>query len=58
MDIHDLSNSSIAICDDSITNVMILSKLVESEGIKNIHSFTDPRKVVPFLKEKRGISIF
>lgn len=54
MDIHDLSNSSIAICDDSITNVMILSKLVESEGIKNIHSFTDPRKVVPFLKEREG----
>ncbi|MFZ2524477.1 MAG: HD domain-containing phosphohydrolase [Candidatus Ferrigenium altingense] len=54
MDIHDLSNSSIAICDDSITNVMILSKLVESEGIKNIHSFTDPRKVVPFLKERKG----
>ena len=54
MNIHDLSNSSIAICDDSITNVMILSKLVESEGIKNIHSFTDPRKVVPFLKERKG----
>lgn len=54
MDLHDLSNSSIAICDDSITNVMILSKLLESEGIKNIHSFTDPRKVVPFLKERKG----
>lgn len=54
MDLQDLSNSSIAICDDSITNVMILSKLVESEGIKNIHSFTDPRKVVPFLKERKG----
>lgn len=54
MDIHDLSNSSIAICDDSITNVMILSKLVENEGIKNIHSFTDPRKVIPFLKERKG----
>ena len=54
MNLHDLSNSSIAICDDSITNVMILSKLVESEGIKNIHSFTDPRKVVPFLKERKG----
>jgi len=54
MNLHDLSNSSIAICDDSITNVMILSKLLENEGIKNIHSFTDPRKVVLFLKERKG----
>lgn len=49
-----LSDSSVAICDDSITNVMIMSKLIESEGIKNIHSFTDPRKIVPFLKERKG----
>ncbi len=52
MDIHDLSNSSVVICDDSITNVMILSKLIENEGIKDIHNFTDPRKVIPFLKER------
>lgn len=53
MDIRDLSKSSVVICDDSITNVMILSKLIESEGIKDIHTFTDPRKVIPFLKEKK-----
>lgn len=52
MDIHDLSDSSVAICDDSITNVMILSKLVENEGIKDVHAFTDPRRVIPFLKER------
>ena len=54
MDIRNLSGSSIAICDDSITNVMILSKLMESEGIKDVHSFTDPRKVMPFLEERHG----
>lgn len=53
MDIRDLSNSSVVVCDDSITNVMILSKLIESEGVKDIHTFTDPRKVIPFLKEKK-----
>ncbi|MDO8466395.1 MAG: hybrid sensor histidine kinase/response regulator [Gallionella sp.] len=53
MDIRDLSNCSVVICDDSITNVMILSKLIENEGIKDVHNFTDPRKVIPFLKERK-----
>lgn len=54
MDLHNLSSSSVVICDDSITNTMILAKLLESEGIRDVHSFTDPRRVVPFLKERKG----
>jgi len=52
MDICDISNSKVAVCDDSITNVMILSKLLESEGIGRVHTFTDSRRVVPFLREQ------
>jgi putative two-component system response regulator len=54
MDIHDLTSSSVAICDDSITNAMILSKLIEAEGIRGIHAFADPRRVLPFLRERQG----
>ena len=49
---YDISGATVAVCDDSITNVMILSKLIESEGVKQVHSFTDPRKIVPFLREE------
>jgi len=52
MDICDISDCKVAVCDDSITNVMILSKLLESEGIGHVHTFTDPRRVVPFLREQ------
>jgi putative two-component system response regulator len=54
MDIHDLTSSSVAICDDSITNAMILSKLIGSEGITDVHAFADPRKLLPFLRERHG----
>lgn len=54
MDIHNLSNSAVVVCDDSITNVMILSKLIEGEGVRDVHSFTDPRRVLPYLLERKG----
>lgn len=47
----DFSDMHVVICDDSLTNVMILSKLVETQGVKNIHGFTDPRKLLPHLRE-------
>lgn len=55
VDINDFSSLRIVVCDDSIANVMILSKLIESEGVKHVHTFTDPRKVVPFIKEMKGM---
>ncbi|WP_054774137.1 response regulator [Methylogaea oryzae] len=48
---NEFAEAHVVLCDDSITNVMILSKLVESEGISDIHSFTDPRKLLPHLRE-------
>ena len=41
----------ILICDDAVTNVMILSKLCESEGFDKIETLTDPRKVMPAIEE-------
>jgi len=50
----DFADAHVVICDDSITNVMILSKLVEEQGITHIKSFTDPRKAVTYLQESRN----
>jgi putative two-component system response regulator len=47
----ELTQAHVAICDDSITNVMILSKLVETVGMGNIHSFTDPRRLLSHIGE-------
>jgi len=41
----------ILICDDAVTNVMILCRLCESEGFDNIETLTDPRKVMPAIEE-------
>jgi putative two-component system response regulator len=51
MKTDNFSSCNVVICDDSITNVMILAKVLENEGIRNVHSFTDPRKVLPFIRE-------
>lgn len=46
---HDLNR--ILICDDSLTNVLVLSKLIEDEiDSPSITSLTDPRKVLPQLE--------
>lgn len=51
MDIRDISGSSVVICDDSLVNVLLLSKLVESEGIRQVRPFTDPRQALQYLRE-------
>lgn len=43
----EIENLNILICDDSITNVLILEKLLEYEGYKNVTTLTDPTKVLP-----------
>ncbi len=45
------SDFKILICDDSVTNVMILSKLCESEGFDKVETLTDPRKVMPTMEQ-------
>ena len=50
----DFPDAHVVICDDSITNVMFLSKIVEEQGISHINSFTDPRKAVAYLQENRS----
>jgi len=41
--------NKILICDDSITNVLILSKLIETEISRDVTALTDPRKVMEAL---------
>lgn len=47
--LSDIADARVVICDDSITNVMILAKLVETEGVKEVYQFTDPRKLLDHL---------
>ncbi|WP_019614309.1 HD domain-containing phosphohydrolase [Psychromonas ossibalaenae] len=44
---------NILICDDSITNVLILTKLVESEISAGVVTLTDPREIAATLAEQR-----
>lgn len=48
----DIKSLNILICDDSITNVMILAKLLESEGFTSVKSVTDPVDVLPTLEKE------
>lgn len=45
------NNLKILICDDSITNVMILDKLIETELGADVTTITDPRQAIPKLQE-------
>lgn len=47
----ELRDSSVLICDDSTTNVLMLKALLESEGLSRITALTDPRQVLPALRE-------
>lgn len=51
---RDFSAARVVVCDDSITNVMVLSNMLGGEGVRNVHGFTDPRKVLPFVRERDG----
>ncbi len=46
-------NFTVLVCDDSITNVSILDKLISTELSANVTTLTDPRRVVPTLLEHR-----
>jgi len=41
----------ILVCDDSVTNVMLLSGLCQNEGYGETVTVTDPRKVLPTLEK-------
>lgn len=43
---------NVLVCDDSITNAMILMELIEIEVGVNVITLTDPRKVTPTLSEQ------
>jgi len=57
MAVRNIVDSRVAICDDSITNTMILAALMESECIKNVHSFKDQRKLMAFLQKDRFLQV-
>lgn len=48
----NFASQKILICDDSITNVLVLSTLLESIGKIKTQTETDPRKVEPILEEQ------
>ena len=47
----DLKKLNILICDDSISNIMLLEKLLQSEGYTSVTVVTDPVKVLPKMLE-------
>lgn len=51
MDINDFSSCSVVVCDDSRTNVHVLSQLAEEQGVAGVRGFTDPREALLHLQE-------
>lgn len=49
---NPFAESRILVCDDSITNAMILEKLLESEGYSKVRAVTDSREVLPILGDE------
>lgn len=49
---NDLDRLKILICDDSAANVMILSKLLQSDGFTDVRTVTDPLHVYPILERE------
>jgi response regulator RpfG family c-di-GMP phosphodiesterase len=47
----DKERSKILVCDDAVTNVLILSELLKNEINADVHSETDPRKVLNTIQE-------
>ncbi len=48
----NIKKLNILICDDSISNVMLLEKLLKDQGYVSITCVTDPVKVLPLMLEK------
>jgi len=42
-----IQNARVLIVDDNLTNVLLLQRLLESEGYTNVEGVTDPREVIP-----------
>lgn len=54
----DFADARIAVCDDSITNVTVLSKLIKREGIKEVLGFTDPRRFMDHMdRQAKGVDL-
>ena len=47
----DIFQSKILLCDDSVSNVMMLKALLISEGFSQVTGITDPEKVITMLQE-------
>lgn len=45
-----INSRKIVVCDDSLTNVLIVSKILEQEGFREITTFTDPRKALAYIQ--------
>jgi len=52
-----LRDSRVLICDDSITNVLVLKALLEDEGLSRIETITDPRRVLPALAQDQDCDL-
>ncbi len=49
----DFKEMNVLICDDSITNALILMELIEKQISTHTITLTDPRKIAPTLKEQQ-----
>lgn len=49
---HDFSTFNILVCDDSITNVVILSKLIDAELGAKVDTITDPRQTMQHIQDQ------
>jgi len=49
---YSIKKLNILICDDSISNVMVLEELLKTQGYESITTVTDPTKVIPLMLEK------
>ena len=48
----NFKNLHVLICDDSITNSLVLTQLVSEQITTNITTLTDPRKIEHVLEQK------
>lgn len=49
---HAFSNFNVLVCDDSITNVIILSKLIDTELGAKVDTITDPRQAMQHIQKQ------
>ncbi|MDH5424482.1 MAG: response regulator [Gammaproteobacteria bacterium] len=48
----NIKKLKILVCDDSISNVMLLEKLLNDQGYQSVVTITDPVKVLPLMLEQ------